>query len=255
MTPGRSLDPDRRGDHVGDRDRIRLHHPDLRRRRSSSRAGGRPARSRRRDGPRGGARSSTSRAGPSSRSTTTAASRRPWTLASASAATWRPRRIEEVRAPAGHPGPEVRADRAEDDHGPAGHVLAAVRTDALDDRLGARVADGEAHARSTHEVEPAARGAVQDGVPGDRLAARRGREIRLGHDRHRPARQPLADVVVGLADELERDARAGERAERLAGRALELEMDRTAQLAALEGAGQRRTERAVRGGDDGGPPP
>ena len=87
------------------------------------------------------------------------------------------RRVVEVRPPAGHPGPEVRADRPEDHHGPAGHVLAAVRADPLDDRLGAGVADGEAHPGPTDQVQPAAGRAVQDRVAGDGLrspASRRG---------------------------------------------------------------------------------
>ena len=76
-----------------------------------------------------------------------------------------------------------------------------------------------------------------------------GGEIGLRHDRDRAARQALADVVVGLADEPQLDARARERPERLAGRAPELEMDRAAQVAALEGAGERRPERAIRRGE------
>ena len=55
-----------------------------------------------------------------------------------------------------------------------------------------------------------------------------------------PPGQALADVVVGLADEPQLDARAGERAEGLAGGAAQLQLDRAAQLAALEGAGERR---------------
>ena len=61
----------------------------------------------------------------------------------------------------------------------------------------------------------------------------------------RPAGQALADVVVGLADEPEVDAGPGERPERLAGRTTELEVDRAAEVAALEGARQRGSERAI----------
>ena len=60
-----------------------------------------------------------------------------------------------------------------------------------------------------------------------------------------PARQALADVVVGLADESELDAGTGECTERLAGGAAQVEPDRAMELAALEGAGQPRPERAV----------
>ena len=81
-------------------------------------------------------------------------------------------RVVEVGAAAGHPGPEVRPDGAEDDDRAAGHVLAAVRADALDHRLGAAVADREAHPGPTDEVEAAGGGAVEDRVPGDGLAGR-----------------------------------------------------------------------------------
>ena len=74
-----------------------------------------------------------------------------------------------------------------------------------------------------------------------------GREVGLGDDRHRAARQALGDVVVGLADEAQLDAGAGERAERLAGGAAQLEPDRAVELAALERAGQPGPERAIGG--------
>ena len=67
-----------------------------------------------------------------------------------------------------------------------------------------------------------------------------------------PPDRPFADVVVGLADEPQLDARAGERAERLAGRAAQLEPDRTVELAALEGAGERRPRTSGRRWSGGG---
>ena len=100
-------------------------------------------------------------------------------------------RVVEVGAAAGHPGPEVRADRAEDDDDAAGHVLAAVRAEALDDRLGAGVADREPHPRPADEVQPAAGRAVQAGVAGDRLRGGVAREIRLRARRDRPPDRPL----------------------------------------------------------------
>ncbi len=80
-----------------------------------------------------------------------------------------PGRVVEVRPAAGHPGPEVGADRTKDDDRAAGHVFAAVRADPLDDGLGAAVADREAHPRPADEVEPAGGRAVEHGVAGDRL--------------------------------------------------------------------------------------
>ena len=94
-------------------------------------------------------------------------------------------RVVEVGAATGHPGPEVRPDGAEDDDRPPGHVLAAVRADPLDDRLGAAVADREAHPGPTDEVEPAGGRAVEDRVAGDRLAGGLDRKVRLRGDRDR----------------------------------------------------------------------
>src|SRR4029077_1310138 len=82
-------------------------------------------------------------------------------------------------------------------------VLAAVRPDALDHGLGATVPDGEAHARSTDQMEPATGGAVQAGVAGDRLAGCDARQIGLWTNDHHAAGQALRDVVVGHALELE----------------------------------------------------
>ena len=83
-------------------------------------------------------------------------------------------------------------------------------------------------------MEPPASCAVEAGVPGDRLAPRLGGEIRLGGDDDDAAGQALRDVVVRLADESEIERRAGERAERLAGGAAQLELDRARQFASFE---------------------
>ena len=120
-----------------------------------------------------------------------------------------------------------------------------------------RVADGEAHPGPPHDVEAAAGRAVQAGVAGDRLAARLGRESRLRRDDDDAARQPLRDVVVGLTGEVQLDAGTGEGPERLAGRAVQPEPDRTGELAPLDRAGQARPERAIgrRHGEALGPEP
>ena len=125
--------------------------------------------------------------------------------------------VVQVRPAAGHARPEVRADRSEDDDRAAGHVLAAVRADPLDHRLGAAVADGEAHPCPADEVEPSAGRPVQHGVAGDGLRRRVGREIRLRGDRDRAPGQPLRDIVIGLPDETQLHARPGKGAEGLAG--------------------------------------
>ena len=64
-----------------------------------------------------------------------------------------------------------------------------------------------------------------------------------------PPREALADVVVRLPRQAQLDGRTGEGAEALAGRPVQVERDRAAQRAALDGAGQGRAERPIRGGD------
>ena len=113
------------------------------------------------------------RAWPSGRSASAEASRTARDAAAVERRGVAAARVVEVGAATGHAGPEVRPDGAEDDDGPPGHVLAAVRADPLDDRLGAAVADREAHPGPADEVEPAGRGAVEDRVAGDRLAGGR----------------------------------------------------------------------------------
>ena len=185
------------------------------------------------------------RAWPSGRSASADASRTALTLRVVERRGVAAARVVEVGPAAGHPGPEVGADRAEDDDRPAGHVFAAVRADPLDDGLGAAVADREAHpARPTRWSRPpvAPYRTVLPAIASDAASAARSGS---GATVMRPARQALADVVVGLADEPELDAGTGERTERLAGRAAQVEPDRAVELAALERAGQPGPERAV----------
>ena len=133
--------------------------------------------------------------------------------------------VEHVGHATAHAGREVAAGRAEHDDAAAGHVLAAVVTDALDDRGRAGVADAEALAGLAAQEDLPGGGAVRDRVAGDDLLG--------GLERRRPvraydepaAREPLADVVVGVALEPQRDPVRQERAERLAGRADQGEVD------------------------------
>src|SRR5438270_9006424 len=122
--------------------------------------------------------------------------------------------VVDVRAAAGHARADVAPERPEHDDGAVRHVLAGVVADALDDRDRARVANGEALAGTAGAVELAARGAVEDGVADEhRLAL-----VAVGRpDRDTAAAHRLADVVVRLARELERDSVAEERAEALTG--------------------------------------
>src|SRR5919202_4320238 len=72
--------------------------------------------------------------------------------------------VPHVGPPAGHARAEVAAGPAEHDDQPAGHVLAAMVAYAFDDGGRPTVANREALARLACGPEPAARGAIEDGV-------------------------------------------------------------------------------------------
>ena len=98
------------------------------------------------------------------------------------------------------PAPKLRPVGAEHDHAAAGHVLAAVVADALDDRGGAGVAHAEALAHDAAQEDLAAGRAVADHVAGDdRCPRRRTASVTVRADDDAPARQTLAEVVVGVA--------------------------------------------------------
>ena len=116
--------------------------------------------------------------------------------------------VVDEREAAGHAGAEVAARRSEHDDPPAGHVLAAVVADALDDRGRAGVAHAEPLADDAAQERLAAGRAVEDDVAGDDVLL--GDEVgvrrrRRAHDEP-AARQALAEVVVGVAVEPQRDA-------------------------------------------------
>ena len=141
--------------------------------------------------------------------------------------------VVDVGDPAAHPGGEVAAGLAEDDDAAAGHVLAAVLADALDDRQRAGVADREALAGEAAEEGLAAGGAVEDDVAGDHVLGRVEARAVGRADREDAAGEALADVVVRLALELERDPRREPGAEALAGRAAQADVDRVARQAGV----------------------
>ena len=134
--------------------------------------------------------------------------------------------VEHVSDAAAHAGREVPAAFAEHDHQAVGHVLAAVIADAFHDRGGAGVANREALARHAVEECFAAGGAIQRHVADHDVFFRQERRVaRRIHDQP-AAGKSLADVIVGVAFELERDALREECAEALSGRAVEVEVDR-----------------------------
>jgi hypothetical protein len=105
----------------------------------------------------------------------------------------------------------------------AGHVFAAMIADAFDDRDGARVAHGEALAGDTAEIALALDRTVKHGVADDDRVLRHDRRVFRRPDDDAVRRQALADIVVGVADQVEGDAMGEECAEGLAGGARELD--------------------------------
>ena len=127
--------------------------------------------------------------------------------------------VEHVGRAARHAGAEVAAGPAEHQDGAAGHVLAAVVAHALDDERRARVAHAEPLADQAAQEDLPGRRAVADDVARDHVVLGGEHRVAVGADRDAPARQALADVVVGVAEQPQRDAARQERAERLARRA------------------------------------
>ena len=129
-----------------------------------------------------------------------------------------------------------------------------MRADSLHHRLGAAVADGEAHPCPADQVEPPGRGSVQDGVAGDRLASRRSRQ-RSGSgttvtcrriDPWPHSRWPGRSGAVPRP--LRRTRRTTVRL------TAQLQADRSVQLAPFQGAGQAGAKRAIRRGQSRRPP-
>ena len=98
--------------------------------------------------------------------------------------------------------------------------------DALDHCGGTRVAHAEALADEAAEEDLATGGAVADHVAGDRVLLGGELGAAIGSNDDTPAGQALGDVVVGVTLEPQRDPGRHERAEALAGRAAEVDVDR-----------------------------
>ncbi len=157
--------------------------------------------------------------------------------------------VVDVGDAAAHAGGEVASGLAEHDDGAAGHVFAAVVAGAFDDRRRARQAHREALAGDAAEEGLAAGRAVQHGVADDDVLGRVAAEVDARPDREPAAREALAGVVVGVADQVDRDALGEERAEALAAGALHLDEDRVVgqalRVAPDKLAREHRADRAV----------
>ena len=126
-------------------------------------------------------------------------------------------RVVDIGDAARHAGGEVAPGLAQHHHHAAGHVFAAVVAAALDHRDRAGVAHREALAGDALEIRLAGDRAVQHRVADDDVLRRIAlRPRRLAHD-DAAARQALADIVVGVAGQLQRHAARQEGAEALPG--------------------------------------
>ena len=124
-----------------------------------------------------------------------------------------------------HAGCKVASRLSQHDHAAPRHVLAAMVPHTLDHGNRARVAHGEPFAHGAVDVHLAPCGSVEQRVARDGVLL--GVEVRAHgrHHRDASAAQRLAQVIVGLAFQLEADALGEERSETLACRAFELDVD------------------------------
>ena len=120
--------------------------------------------------------------------------------------------VVHVGDPAGHSRGEVAAGGPENHRVPARHVLATVVAHALDHGSGARVADAEALGSHPAEERLARGGSVERDVTDDDGLVRVKGGGRGGLDDDVAAAEALADVIVGVAGDLDGDALAHERA-------------------------------------------
>ena len=118
--------------------------------------------------------------------------------------------------PPRHAGGEISPGLAQHDHQALGHVLAAVIAHAFDHRRRAGVAHREPLARHAVEERLAAGRAVEHDVADQNVFLRQERRVARRIDDQLAAGKSLADVIVGVAFEFERDAAREKRPEALA---------------------------------------
>src|SRR5690554_1461604 len=133
-------------------------------------------------------------------------------------------RVPYISYAAGHPGSKITASCSQHHNRAARHVFAAMIAGALHHSRGARVAHGKAFAGDAIEIGFSRQGAVQHRVAGnDVVGAEAAKVIGRAND-DAAARQALADVIVGLADQVQCDAMGQESPEALSRRAVALDM-------------------------------
>src|SRR5208282_2631316 len=141
--------------------------------------------------------------------------------------------VEDVGNSARHTTGEIATRAAEHHYGTARHVFTTVVAGALDHSDGARIAYRKALAGDAVEVGLAFGCSIHNRVADDDVLWTEAAEI-VGrtHDDASPG-QTLARVVVGIADQVKRDAAGQKSAEALAGGSLQLDVNRVVRQFAM----------------------
>src|ERR1700735_5594898 len=128
-----------------------------------------------------------------------------------------PSHVEHVSKTAGEAGAEIYARGAQNaDHSPR-HVFATMIAGAFDDAERAGVATRKSFPRPARRIESAAGGAIQAGVAHDDGVARDEIRMSVGPQDDLAAGHSFADIIVGLALEIEVQAADIPDSETLAG--------------------------------------
>ncbi len=123
------------------------------------------------------------------------------------------------------PAAKVASRLSEHYHTAAGHVLAAVVAYTLHHGRHTGVAHCESLAHTTVDIYLAACRAIKQGVAGDGVLLRLEVAAHRRQNSNASAAQSFAQIVVGLAFQLETDAVGQERTETLTGRTFEFHVD------------------------------
>ena len=124
-----------------------------------------------------------------------------------------------------HAGGEIAPGLAQHRHHAAGHIFAAMIAGAFDYGHRAGIAHRKTLARHALEIGFAGDGAIQHSVADHDIFRRIARKSRRRLDHDAAARQALADIIVAIADQLQRHAARQEGAEALPGGTGEADLD------------------------------
>ncbi|CAF3597842.1 unnamed protein product [Fusarium graminearum] len=133
--------------------------------------------------------------------------------------------IQDVGNTTRHTSCKVATSRSKNNDATTSHVLTTVVTDTLDNGGGTGVSDGETFSSNTTEEASTSSSTVQTSVTNENVLLRL-EDSRAGRvDDQSTTRQALADVIVGITLKLKCDTRSEESTERLASRALDINMN------------------------------